>query len=321
MSVERVPLPRGIYCPFNMDPGSAIGDLRPMPVETAFGSLFTMVSRERQSETATMYVHGIAADWTTWVPILKAERLLQMEVRDQILVDVPGFGSSENVLGRLDIGEVGDTLMSIASTAGYSKIRLVGHSLGGFLALDIASRHPDYVESVHVGAGPYFSILATIQHPWRNLVYSPKVTATFGFLYLLSRADQLGVLAVHALYSLHLMRLLTYPAVRHPFRVDESVVKSLSELHRPRALIQAIANGDGYSPEEQWAKIRCPIWASFGEHDWFVPPGDMDRLLQCQPHAKCSVIREASHLHHIEWPFKVLEALDLWAVGLDEGTH
>lgn len=315
MSVDSTGIGRSTYCPFSMDPREVSEDLVFMPVDTAFGSLSTMVSRERRSETGTMYIHGIAADWTTWVPMLKAERHIPMDVHDQILVDLPGFGSSKNALGSLDIVEIGDTLMSIASAAGYRQVRLVGHSMGGFLALDIASRHLDQVQSVHVAAGPYFSILASIQHPWRSLIKAPKVAATFGFLYLLSGTGQVGVLAVHAAYRLHLMRLLASPAVRYPFRIDSSVVKSLSELHRPSALMQAIANGDEYTPAAQWGRIKCPIWASFGDHDWFVPPGDMDRLLQCQPDATCSMIEEASHLHHIEWPFRTLEALELWTGG------
>jgi pimeloyl-ACP methyl ester carboxylesterase len=313
MADER---PKGLqqstYCPFEVDEYTGVSDLVAMPMDTPYGTIFTRVSREHRSDIATLYIHGIHADWTTWTPLLRAEAALKMDAHDQILVDIPGFGASENRLGSLEIKEVGDTFLSIASSLGYPRIRLVGHSLGGFLALDMASRHVQCVESVHVAAGPFFSIVASYQHPLLNSVRSPTVTASFGSLYALALTGQLGVSAVRMIYRLHMLRLLTYPAARYPFRLKQSVVRSLCEEYRSHALIQAAANGDGYTPDEQWAKIECPISATFGEFDWFVPQKDMKRLLKCRPSARCTIIRQASHLHHIEWPFDTLQALELW---------
>lgn len=301
-----------IYCPFDVDPHITGFDLISMPIDTRYGKIFTKVSRERKSDIGTLYIHGVAADWTTWVPVLRAESALQMDVHDQIFIDIPGFGASENRLGTLDIGDIGDTFLSIASSRGYPRLRLVGHSIGGFLALDMASRHAERIESVHIAAGPFFSIVASIQHPLLSVVRSPMVAASFGGQYLLALTGQFGVSAVRTLYELHMLRLLTFPAVRHPFRIKQSVIKALCEQHRPHGFVEAITNERGYTPYEQWTKIACPILATFGDLDWFVPQKDMLRLLECQPGASCTVIREASHLHHIEWPFETLQALELW---------
>lgn len=301
------------YCPFDIDPVATGLNLKTAAVNTRYGRVVLQVSRVRQSEVATIYLHGIVADWTTWVPILKAEAALQLAVHDQILIDMPGFGASENKLGSLDIADIGNLYLEIASLFGYQRVRLVGHSMGGFLALDMASRHIGRVESLHLVAGPYFSILACIQHPLRGFFHSPSTGLAFGGQYVLARMGRFGASVVHGLNQLKLLRLLTFPAVRHPLLLRRSVVDALSELYYPEGFILTAANGHGYNADRQWAKVACPIWATFGTADWLVPQKDMRRFQQCQPATKCTVVGRAGHLHHIEWPFETLTALQLWA--------
>jgi pimeloyl-ACP methyl ester carboxylesterase len=300
------------YCPFDIgsDPG-ALG-LEKVSVQTHYGSIVSRVSLKRSSETVTIYIHGVGADWTTWTPIIRAEDSCQMKTHDQIFVNLPGFGDSENKLDNLEIADVGAAILSIASSLGYNKVRIVGHSMGGFLTLDMASRYQDRVESIHLVAGPYFSILETIQHPLSSFGHSPAVAATFGAQYLIARTGEVGQDAAKAAYRLGAARLFLSPVASHPFRLKQSVVKVLLYQQNSRGVIQTAANGPGYDADEQWGRIRCPIWATFGDKDRLVPPKDMTRFLRCQPTAKCTMLKDTSHLMHIERPFEVLKALELW---------
>lgn len=300
------------YCPFGIDFDPGVLGLVTVPVQTRYGSVIVRTSRERRSETGTMYIHGVGADWTTWTPMIRGESKLGLDAHDQIFVDLPGFGDSENKLDQLDIVEVGATFLQVCSALGYSRIRIVGHSMGGFLTLDMASRHPERIASIHLVAGPYFSILNTIQHPVASLARSPTVATTFGMQYLLALTGGFEVSALKRLYQLGMLRPLLAPFARYPFHLKETVVRALGEQVNPRGLIQAAANGDGYDANRQWSQIRCPIWAVFGGRDRLVPQKDMSRLLACQPMARCTVLRDAGHLVHIEWPIEVLRALKLW---------
>ena len=259
-----------------------------------------------------MYIHGVGADWTTWTPIISAEAELHMATHDQIFINMPGFGDSENKLDVLDIADVGITFLSIASSLGYTRVRIVGHSMGGFLTLDMASRYPESIESIHLVAGPYFSILKSIQHPLLSFGTSPTVATTFGIQYLVSKTGWLGLAALKELYQFGLFRFALFPFASHPFQLKDSVVKALCCQQNPRGMILTAANGSGYNANKQWSKIRCPIWATFGDKDRMVPQADMFRFLRCQPAAKCSTLKDSSHLHHIERPLDVLRALELW---------
>jgi pimeloyl-ACP methyl ester carboxylesterase len=301
------------YCPFDIVSAPEALNLRTRHVDTPYGRLAVRVSRERRSDTGTLYIHGVGADWTTWTPLIRAEADARLDVHDQLFVDMPGFGESENRLDRLDIADVGSALLAAAETLGYSRLRIVGHSMGGFLTLDIASRHPGRVESIHLVAGPYFSILTSIQRPFRSFGHDARVASVFGAQYLLAHTGAVEVALLRALHRLHLFRFLLLPFAAHPFSLKESVVRTLSEQANPRGLLQTAANGENYSADEQWAKIRCPIVAVFGDRDGLVPPRDRDRLLRCLPAARCVTVPDAGHLLHLERPAPVLAALALWS--------
>lgn len=300
------------YCPFDIESDPGKFNLATVPVDTPYGRLMARASQDHLSGTATMYIHGIGADWTTWTPIIRAEAALRMKTHDQIFINMPGFGDSENKLNSLDIADVGATLLSVAASLGYSKVRIVGHSMGGFLTLDMASRYPDRIESIHLAAGPYFSILESLQHPLLSFGFSPMVAATFGIQHLVSRTGGVGLSAIRGLYSARIFPLFLFPFASHPFQLKPSVVKALCYQQNPRGLIQTAANADGYDADKQWGKIKCSIWATFGDKDHLVPQSDMLRLLRCQPGAKCSTVADAGHLLHIERPFDVVKALELW---------
>jgi pimeloyl-ACP methyl ester carboxylesterase len=303
---------RDAYCPFGIESDPDEFDLVPVSVETRYGAVMSRVSRKQTSETGTMYIHGVGADWTTWTPIMRAEVESQAGAHDQIFVNMPSFGDSENRVGSLDIADVGTTLISVAATLGYSRLRVVGQSMGGFLTLDMASRHQDRIDSIHLAAGPYFSILRSIQHPLLSFASSPTVAATFETQYLLAMTGGLGSRLLKSVYEHQLLPFLLFPFASHPLQLKESVVRSLCYQQNPQGLIQTAANGGGYDADKQWGKIECPIWATFGRNDKMVPQRDMIRMLKCQPAAKCTTIMDASHLHHIERPFSTLRGLGLW---------
>lgn len=101
-----------------------------------------------------LLVHGFGADLNSWMfnqPAL-AERC------DTIALDLPGHGGSSKAVGTDPWTVLLGALAGFMAAAGLSRAHLVGHSMGGALALAFAGTHPDRVASLTLiapgGLGP-----------------------------------------------------------------------------------------------------------------------------------------------------------------------
>jgi pimeloyl-ACP methyl ester carboxylesterase len=299
------------YCPFDIELDPSKFDLETVRVDTSYGLLTARVSPKREGRIATLYIHGIGADWSNWTPILQAEAAAKLQVHDRVLIDLPGFGDSPPHQ-RTKIAEVSEAVLEMAYALGYEKIRIVGHSLGGFQALDMASRYPERIESIHLVAGSYFSMLQANKHPLESFFYNPAIAVTFGIYFQFARTGNFGSQVIRGLYALGISRAFLGAVASHPFLLRRSVVKALCYQYNATGIVQTAVNQVDYDADQFWTRIQCPIWAVFADRDRIVPRRDRERLLRCQPAVKSVILMDSSHLMHIERPFDVLNALELW---------
>ena len=87
-------------------------------------------------------LHGIATDhhiWDVVVPELATERHV-------VTLDLPGFGASAPVGADYDLRRVADRIVrGLAGRGLQGPFDLVGHSLGGGIAITLAATHPRLV--------------------------------------------------------------------------------------------------------------------------------------------------------------------------------
>ncbi len=65
-----------------------------------------------------------------------------------ICVDLPGYGESPLKKTELSLEEVADQLASWFHSEGLDKAVVIGHSLGGYVALALAERHPHLIQGL-----------------------------------------------------------------------------------------------------------------------------------------------------------------------------
>src|SRR5690242_14071982 len=90
-----------------------------------------------------VFLHGLFGQGRNWTQIGKA---LAQQHR-VTLVDLPDHGRSDH-LEEFDLLEVADTIAGLF--AADDPVALVGHSLGGKIAMVLALRHPDLVQRLCV---------------------------------------------------------------------------------------------------------------------------------------------------------------------------
>ncbi|MET0135474.1 MAG: alpha/beta hydrolase [Kibdelosporangium sp.] len=95
----------------------------------------TLSYSRRGSGSPLVLLHGIGHRWQAWEPILDelAER------HDVIAVDLPGFGKSPGLSGPYTVQAGVAAAVSAFKELGVEQPHLAGNSLGGMLALELAS--------------------------------------------------------------------------------------------------------------------------------------------------------------------------------------
>ncbi len=96
-----------------------------------------------------LFLHGWMGSWRYWLPTMRA---LSDQYRTYSF-NFAGFGGSNTNGGRLGIDYYADQVMRFLDTMGIERVMLVGHSMGGMVALKTALDHPRRIgRLVTVGA-------------------------------------------------------------------------------------------------------------------------------------------------------------------------
>lgn len=86
--------------------------------------------------------HGVTANHRTWALVA---------ARDEVTVlapDLRGRGGSGTLRGRAGMERHAADLLAIVDRLGLERVRLAGHSMGGFVAATFAAAYPERTESV-----------------------------------------------------------------------------------------------------------------------------------------------------------------------------
>jgi pimeloyl-ACP methyl ester carboxylesterase len=103
---------------------------------------------------AVFLIHGIGGDWHTWEPVLDG-LARQHQV---VAVDLPGHGSSSKSAGDYSLGALANALRDLGGALGIERATVVGHSLGGGIAMQFSYQFPERCERLVLvssgGLGP-----------------------------------------------------------------------------------------------------------------------------------------------------------------------
>lgn len=302
------PLTSG-YAPYPLVDDPAAFDLVSTRVENELGSTVARHRADRRSTTATVFLHGAAGSWTTWTPVLLAARDSGTVIHEPVLFDLPGWGEGDLADGARTIDAVGELVRATLEQLGYTEWHVVGHSLGGFVALHLAALWPDSVRSVTMVSGTTWSVIESVGHPFARFSTLPGFTSLWRVMQALAALGAVGRALVRGMDAVHLLRPAVFPLFRRPFRVPGSVIDALAREIRPRSFAAAAAIARGYPADRLWAGIGCPVTALKGDRDVFVRDDDLDKLRAVIPHARTLVVADCGHFANVERPEAVLAEL------------
>jgi pimeloyl-ACP methyl ester carboxylesterase len=89
-------------------------------------------------------IHGITSSSATWDPVIPA----LAEHAHVIAPDLLGHGDSDKPRGDYSLGAFASGLRDMLEHLGHERVTIVGHSLGGGVAMQLAYQHPEYCEQL-----------------------------------------------------------------------------------------------------------------------------------------------------------------------------
>ncbi|TFB76788.1 alpha/beta hydrolase [Cryobacterium flavum] len=303
------------YSPFPLDSDARHFGLTTSSMRLRGGTVTVRHGRRSASTTATILLHGAAGSWTTWTPLLQAADATARDLTDLIIPDLPGWGDSPLPADRSTLGleSMAELVADLARSLGYERWNVVGHSMGGFIALALAASETRATASVGLVSATSFSVQDSVRHPVRRFFALPAFSALFQTMRMLQLAGPLGRDLVRAVTRFGLLRFLVAPLFRYGQAVDASVVAALGAEMRPAGFVLAATRAGAYDASASWAQISCPVRSVHGDRDVFVTAQDDRKLRSVVPQCVISTIASAGHFGQIERPLEVLLRLEFAA--------
>ncbi len=90
-----------------------------------------------------LYVHGTGCNSEVWMPHMQAIA----EAHATVAIDLPGHGGSPG-RGFRGIADYAYFVVELARTLGWDRFVMVGHSMGGAIALLTALHHPELLDGL-----------------------------------------------------------------------------------------------------------------------------------------------------------------------------
>jgi pimeloyl-ACP methyl ester carboxylesterase len=228
------------------------------------------------TKTNLLFLPGLLEDADTFTQVIGGLR----EHADCVVADLT---RSATIAGMAD-----DAL----ERAGEGSFGLVGHSMGGYVALEIMRRAPERVERL--------ALINTNARP-----DSAEATANRRRLMALAQRDFPAVNAAQLPLKLHPSQLQNTEITGTIGTMALSVGKE-AYLRQQEAVIRRVDS------RPVLKQIRCPTLVIAGRQDQIMPLEVVKELADGIPGAVLTVIEDCGHMATLEHPATVIAALQQW---------
>lgn len=245
-------------------------------------------------------IHGITQDASTW------ERMapLLAERARVVALDLPGHGNSEPPPGDHSMGAYASTVRDLLFALGESSATIVGHSLGGGVALQFAYQFPECTERLVLidsgGLGPEVS-------PLLRAASLPGADPVIALLSTDSVKNAMAGVA-RGLQRLGLQLGTDLESARRGF-------DNLADPEARRSFLRTVRTSVGLSGQLVSASDRLylaehvPTLIVWGARDRIIPLAHATDAHAAIPGSRLKVVRGAGHFPHVDAPGDVAAAI------------
>ncbi len=234
-------------------------------------------------------IHGLGCSRRTWRHV--ASRLAQ--TRTVIAIDLPGHGESDSPLGDYSPAGQATAVRDLVESLDMPQIDVVGHSLGGGIAISFAHQYPERTRSLVListaGLGPEVT-------PLLRVAAVPGADRAIGALVRLpDRVLRAGLGA-----------MTWVPGLVSPHDTDplQDTIATLGDEISRRTFVRTARTvidmqGQSISAGEQLDRLtERPVMLIWGADDRTIPPRHFRELAARFPRARQLEVPSAGHFPH-----------------------
>jgi pimeloyl-ACP methyl ester carboxylesterase len=235
-----------------------------------------------------LFIHGLSGQWQNWlenIPRFATERRV-------VALDLPGFGQSAMPADKISIELYGRVVAELCDRLEISPAVVVGNSMGGFVAAELAISRPDCVERLMLIASAGISQMDVAKRPVlaTGKVAGLLATSNLARLKLVARRPKVR----HWVLSL----FARYPGRLKGDVLLEGLMKGADKPGFDDALRACLE----YDFRDSLPQIGCPTVVVWGEKDAIIPVRDADRFVELIDGARKVTFADTGHVPMLERP-------------------
>ncbi len=233
-----------------------------------------------------IFLHGWLGSWAYWIDTMNA---LASHCRSYAL-DFWGFGESDRNRSSFTVPDFIDLVVQFMDRLGIASAALVGHSMGGTVALGVALARPDRVTRVAV-------------------VGSPIVGTSLNFFLKLAGRPFWAFLAYTFPAVVKAGTYIASPTITRAWRTWYRMWERDLSRTTLRSFFQSIGSLHHTDLRPLLPQLRLPVLGIYGARDNIVNPNQALLLAQGAPCATIHWMPEAGHFPMLDEPGRFRQAL------------
>ena len=244
------------------------------------------------SGSTVVLLHGIASSSATW------ERVMPRLIEQHLVIapDLLGHGASAKPPGDYSLGAYANLLRDLLDALGQQQATIVGHSLGGGVALQFSYQFPERIERlVLVSSGG----LGREVHP---ILRAAALRGADVVLPWLSVGFDRSIA--------RLVKTMGHFGFRASVDLDETwrAFVALEEPEARRAFLQTVRGvidlrGQRLSANDRlYLAAELPVMIVWGENDPLIPVSHAYRAHEKMPNSRLEIFPGVGHYPHLDDP-------------------
>jgi pimeloyl-ACP methyl ester carboxylesterase len=249
-----------------------------------------------------LLIHGLAGSWQNWLETIP----YFARTRRVLAPDLPGFGDSPLPPEKISIPGYGRLLDHFCSSVGVERGSVIGNSMGGFIAAEVAIAHPQRVDKLVLVSAA--GITAEHQRNERALALMRRFEAALAWASTHPKPNFL--LRPRGRQALRLV-------FAHPEKLPGPLLFEQAKGSGKPGFIDALDALSAYPLRDRLERISVPTLIIWGERDRLVPLRDADVFEELIPDARKIVYADTGHVSMLERPARFNQDVEAFLKGSD----